>query len=398
MFLRKLWPNKTWLRVLVLALPIAVILTAIFTIVIYNVSNGNGDDYTPAFADYVHTPTEPSEAPTIHVPPTIDPYESMRWDDPSEELADIRPRSLLTGLPIDEAYLTRRPIAVVINNLFPALPQSGIANADIIYEVLAEGDVTRLVGIFQSYVPEKIGPVRSARDSFVDFAFNHDAIFVHHGRSPDADTRLRNTRITNLDGMALEGTVFWRDRDYPEWHSNTGRRPLEHSSYTSRERIATHMESRSIRDYVNDNPAYGFTFGTVPECPDTGIANIVRVPFSVPYTRTFIFDPEAGVYLVEYRDGALLDAETAEQVAVVNILIQITTKRVTGSLGQRTVGTVGEGTGFWVTGGTYRPVRWAKDSHTTPMRWYLEDGSPLVLAPGTTWICVFQTTGTVTFE
>jgi len=397
MFLRKLWPNKTWLRALVMAPPIVVILTIVSTVVIYN-TGGCSYDYTPAFVVDAPTLPEPPEQPIDFIQPPFDPYQSMRWDYPSDEPADHRPRSLLTGLPIEEAYLTRRPIAVVINNLFPALPQSGIASADIIYEVLSEGDVTRLVGIFQSDVPEKIGPVRSARDSFVDFAFNHDAIFVHHGRSPDADTRLRNTRITNLDGMALEGTVFWRDRSYPEWHSNTGRRPLEHSSYTSWERIARHMESRSIRDYVNDNPAYGFTFGVVPECPDAGVANIVTVPFSVPYIRTFIFDPEAGVYLVENRNGPLQDAETAEQVGVVNILIQLTTKRVTGSLGQRTVGTVGEGAGFLVTGGTYRPVRWAKDSHTAPMRWYFEDGSPLVLAPGVTWICVFQTTGTVEFS
>jgi len=400
MFLRKLWPDKIWLRILIVALPIAVILIIVSTVAIYN--NSVGDyDYTPVFVVDTPTPPEPPkppEQPIIQPPPLPDPYESMRWDCPSDELRDTRPLSLLTGLHIDEVYLTRRPIAVVINNLFPALPQSGITYADIIYEVLAEGDVTRLVGIFQSHVPEKIGPVRSARDSFVDFAFNHDAIFVHHGRSPDADTRLRNTRITNLDGMALEGTVFWRDRSYPEWHSNTGRRPLEHSSYTSWERITRHMEARSIRDYVNDNPAYGLTFGIVPEYPDAGIAHIVRVPFSVPYTRTFVFDPEAGVYLVENRDGPLKDAETAEQVAVTNILIQLTTKRVTGSLGQRTVGTVGEGAGFLVTSGTYRPVHWAKDSHTSPMRWYFEDGSPLVLAPGVTWICVFQSSGTVVFE
>ena len=395
MFLRKLWPDKTWLRVLVLALPLVVILTAISMVVIYNTMEGH---YAPAFIGYESAAPGYPEPP-VTPPPSLDPYQTNRWDDPIDELPeDPRPRSLLTGLPIYEEYLNRRPIAVVINNLHQALPQSGIASADIIYEVLSEGDVTRLVGIFQSYMPEKIGPVRSARDSFVDFAFNHDAIFVHHGRSPDADTRLRNTGITNLDGMALEGTVFWRYRYYPYWHHNTGRRPLEHSSFTSWERIQNHMSGRGIRDYIYYNPLYGFTFGTVPSAPYEGIAEVVKVPFSVPYVRTFIFDPETGLYLVENRDGPHQDAETAEQVVVANILIQLTTKRVTGSLGQRTVGTVGEGSGFLVTGGTYRPVRWAKDSHTSPMRWYFQDDTPLVLAPGATWICVFQNTGTVTFE
>jgi len=344
---------------------------------------------------------DPEEAEELFVPPLLDPLFSSRWDDGTAcgfFVADLRPRSMLTGLPTEEEYLDRRPIAVVINNLHRAMPQSGISYADVIYEVLTEGDVTRLVGIFQSYVPEKIGPVRSARDSFIDFAYNHDAIFVHHGRSPDADTRLRNTGITNLDGMALDGSVFLRYRNYPSWHHNTGQRPLEHSSFLFNEPMLRHIENRGIRSYVNSDPAYGFNFGNVPEHPVSGVANTIVVPFSVPYTRTFIFDEETGLYLVENREGPVRDANTEEQVSVANILIQITTKRVTGSLGQRTIGTVGSGEGFFVTGGIYRPVLWAKDSHTSPMRWYFTDGTPLVLSPGQTWICVFQNTGTVSFE
>lgn len=397
----KLYPRKTWLRVLLMALPIIVILVALSSVVANN-SNGNNIGYQPVIA-VVDEPTQREQEPEpplaiYYQPPNISPFETLRWEYPEDDvIIDPRPRAWLTGLPIYEEYLDRRPIAVVINNLRDAQPQSGIASADIIYEVLSEGDITRLVGIFQSEVPDKIGPVRSARDSFIDFAFNHDALFVHHGRSPDADARLRSTRITNLDGMSL-GAVFWRDRTYPYWHRNSGTRALEHSSYTSRERIATHLYSRGIREYINDNPGYGFVFGIVPPYTNAGVAEVVTVPFSTPYTRTFIFDRDIGLYLVENRDGPHQDAETREQVAVTNILIQITTKRVTGTLGQRTIGTVGEGDGFFVTGGQYRPVRWAKDSHVSPMRWYFMDGSPLVLSPGVTWICVFQTTGTVSFE
>jgi len=378
---------------LVIGLVLAVILTAII-VVAFNSRRGGGEDVFIAY--------EPEPEPELLLPTITDPMDTSRWDYGTDcsfenDIFDPRPRALLTGLPIDEEYLYRRPVAVVINNLHRALPQSGITSADIIYEVLTEGDVSRLVGIFQSYIPDKIGPVRSARDSFIDFAFNHDAIFVHHGRSPDADTRLRNTRIVNLDGMTL-GRVFWRDRNYPYWHANSGQRPTEHSSYTGWGHIVPHLNAHNIRDYVNDNPAYGFNFGTVPYFPNAGVANTVVVPFSVPYARTFIFDPHTQKYMVENRDGPLLDAETREQAAVTNILIQITTKRVTGTLGQRTIGTVGAGDGFWVVDGHYRHVRWEKDSHTSPMRWYCMDGQPLTLAPGRTWICVFQNTGTITFE
>jgi len=312
------------------------------------------------------------------------------------------PFSRLTGLPVYEEYIYRRPFAAVINNSGRALPQSGVASADIIYEVLAEGDVTRLVGIFQSYIPEKIGPMRSARDYFIDFALNHDALFIHHGSSPGGYAHISALRITNLDGMALEGTVFWRDRTYPYWAVNTGTRPLEHSSYTGSARLFTHLENRNIRDYWNyESGGYGFDFRHSFVSSDDfegGQAYTVHVPFSALYFRRFVFDHETGLYFAENRQGPHMDAETGEQVGVGNILIQFTNMRVVDGVGRRTVDTVGSGEGYLVSGGRYQPVRWVKDSHVSPTRWYFADGTPLVLEPGRIWICVFQSNGNVVFE
>ena len=366
-------------------------------------SSGNGTDWhegeifiempSPALPDeYDSQPSLPRAYES--------PFEFLPFNIPSG------PLSRLTGLPIYEENMHRRPFAAVINNSARALPQSGIASADIIYEVLAEGDVTRLVGIFQSYIPEKLGPMRSARDYFIDFAFNHDALFIHHGSSPSGYSRISSLRVTNLDGMALEGSVFWRDRTYPYWAFNTGTRPLEHSSYTGGERLLNHLENRGIRDYWQEdvgNFGFNFDFGgshtqAVSLDLEGGQANAVTVPFSQLYFRRFVFDPETGLYLAENRHGAHVDAETGEQVAVGNVLIQFTNMRVVDNVGRRTVDTVGSGTGYLISDGRYQPVRWAKDSHTAPMRWYFADGTPLTLAPGRVWICVFQANGNVTFE
>jgi len=348
----------------------------------------------------------------------IDPLENIALDDEEldseeeiqdeeeyeDEPAEQTPRAILTGLPIYEES-NQRPLAFVINNIRRALPQSGIASADIIYEVLAEGDVTRLVAIFQSYIPDMIGPIRSTRDYFVDFAFNHDAIFIHHGGSISGYARVRNTGIDSLDGMNLEGSVFWRDRTYPDWHWNSGVRPLEHSSYagwqntSGNSNIKSHIESNSIRNYINDDPAFVFSFGEVPEgIASTFTANEIRVPFSNGYVRTFIFDEENGVYLVENRDGEHDDATTREQVAVGNILIQLTSIRVIDNEGRREVGTVGSGSGFLIREGEVFNVTWAKSSISSPMSWYFESGDNIVLTPGRTWINVFQETGEVVFE
>ena len=396
-FFKKLGGKKTWCRAALTTIPIILVLIIIAAITTGDSGRNGDNEYEPAFV-YTPTTTEPLPPPLLE-----DPRHTTRWEEDEPEIVDPRPRSLLTGLPIDEEYLNRRPIAVVINNIHVAQPQSGVTSADIIYEVLAEGNITRLVAIFQSYIPEKIGPVRSARDYFVDFAFNHDAIFVHHGTSPTGRTRINSTQVPALDGMSLEGSVFWRDRTYPEWHRNTGTRPLEHSSYAGWERMANHISSRNIRDYIGENPSYSFAFsapGDSPQVPAAGIAERVVVPFSSTYVRTFVFDPETGLYMVEDQSGPHQDAETMEQIAVANVLIQFTAMQVVDAEGRRNVQTINAagGHGYLATGGEYRPVRWVKDSHTAPMRWYFEDDTPLLLTPGATWINVIQSGTEITFE
>ena len=346
------------------------------------------------------------ELPFALLPPTPTPAPLPEivfpdWDEifDSWEYVDSRPLSLLTGFHVDEEDLTRRPIAVVINNMQGAHPQSGIAYADIVYQVLVEGTTTRIVAIFQSSVPEKIGPVRSARDYFVDFAFNHDAFFVHHGGSPTGYERIRRLLGANsIDGMRFEGTVFWRDRSFPYWAGRTGQRAIESSSFTGRDVLFGHIESRDIRGYFNgdadENPNYGFNFGRVPAGQESVLSNVSRVviPFATANYTAFTLDFETGGYLVSNPNGSWIDELSRAQVNVANILVQHTAIGVVDNEGRRSVTTVGSGTGYLVRDGQVFNARWAKTSHTSPMQWFFEDGTPLVLAPGRTWINVLQTT------
>ena len=364
------------------------------------VSCGRGNDYIDELLENINDliTTTPSPPPSTPAPiPTPEPT-------PEPEIyVPMGPVSHLTGLPIYEEYIYRRPIAVVINNLHRALPQSGILSADVIYEVLTEGDVTRILGIFQSCIPEKIGPVRSMRDYLIDLALNHDAIFVHHGQSPNSYRRIPLLRGARLDGMALEGPVFWRDRSYPAWFTlNTGQRPFEHSSFTNFERIQAHVGRVGIRySWPEDVSTFGFSFysGDSPDSEGMGEANVIHVPFSQGYPRTFTYDPEQGLYLVENRHGPHLDEE-GEQIMVRNVIIQFVNKSLIAGddAGRRTVQTVGAGRGYLAANGSYQPIRWVRETHTTPTRWYFYDGTPMYLMPGKTWINVFQTTGTVVFE
>ena len=343
-----------------------------------------------------HTPAptpEPNLWPEFHIP--------YLEDEEEEEIVCEKPRSILTGLVIEEEYIARRPVAVVINNSPDARPQSGIANADIIYEVLAEGSTTRLLLVFQSDIPEKIGPVRSARDYFVDFALNHDAFFVHHGGSPTGYQRIRSLLgINAVDGIRFEGIVFWRDRSYPEWTGIERQRALEHSSYTGWARLTRHMENFEVRDYINEDPLNGFIFGEMPQNASLYQRDVktITVPYARNVTTTFVYSQDTGMYYLEHIRGIWQDALTEEHVSVANVLIQQTTIRVVDNVGRRSVETVGSGTGFLARGGNVYRVNWQKDDHDSPMRWYFLDGSSVVLAPGRTWINVLQNTAEPIFE
>ena len=96
----------------------------------------------------------------------------------------------------------------MVNNHPLARPQSGLNKADIVYEIFAEGNVTRFLAIFQSEQPEKIGPVRSARDYYIELAKGYDSLYIAHGNSPEAKKMLDNGYIDNLNGLYYDGTLF----------------------------------------------------------------------------------------------------------------------------------------------------------------------------------------------
>ena len=116
--------------------------------------------------------------------PIKDPEDPITKE-PAEEPEPILYEAPFTGVMSEEESLSR-PVAVMINNHPLARPQSGLSQADIVYEFITEGNVTRLLAIFQSELPEQIGPVRSARDYFIHMAKGLDAFYVAHGYSPDA--------------------------------------------------------------------------------------------------------------------------------------------------------------------------------------------------------------------
>ena len=106
-----------------------------------------------------------------------------------------------------------RPIAVMIDNNINAMPQAGLLEADIIYEIIVEGGESRLMLILQDKDLDKIGPIRSARHYFLDYALENDAIYVHYGWSPQAQSDIASLGVNNINGIYESSTDFWRVSD-----------------------------------------------------------------------------------------------------------------------------------------------------------------------------------------
>ncbi len=294
----------------------------------------------------------------------------------------------LTGLWVTEEAVKRRPVAIMINNLHKALPHSGISQADLFYEVLAEGEITRIMAVFQEVTSKKIGPVRSARHYFLDFAFDHDAIYVHYGGSPQAFKAFKQLNAPNLNGLSyLDDIMCFRDKERMKQKGM-----YEHSLYTSGEGIQKAWDKVQYRTEKEVKYPPTFTFSEVEYTPNGETALQVIVPFSKYQMSEFAYDEEKKVYWRAQTGKPHVDIENGEQLSVKNIIIQFADIRVIAGddAGRREVNLVGKGTGLYISGGKSVPITWSKKDHHTPTVFKDEGNNILHLNKGKTWICVFS--------
>lgn len=292
----------------------------------------------------------------------------------------------LTGEPIEPEYESLRPVAVMLNNLKAAQPQLGISQADIIYEVTAEGGITRMVGIYQTLEGvELLGSIRSTRPYYIELALSHDALLVHAGGSQEAYADIRSWGVENMDGVrgTDDAEIFWRDADR---RRNNG---YEHSLVTSGESIQTYIDGHFSAAHQSgyQNPQTFAEDGT-PAGGET--AEHVSLRFSGYKTALFDYDAAGGRYLVSQYGKAHIDAATGEQVAAVNLLVLETNISVLDSEGRQRVRTTGEGSGTFFCGGKAVPIRWSREDRNQPFVYTLEDGSPLVLGQGKSYVCIIS--------
>jgi hypothetical protein len=283
----------------------------------------------------------------------------------------------LTGVG-SSAEVKGRAIAVMINNHPAARPQSGLYKADIVYELLAEGDVTRFLAIFQSEEPETVGPVRSARSYYIELAKGFDSLYITHGNSPDAKEMLDSGYIDDLNGLYYDGTLFKR----------ASFRKAPHNSYISYENI---LKGANQNGYEMEQEPPPLTFLTEDEVKERSgeAANHVTISYyDQLFNSSFEYDETLQKYKRFSNGEQTVDYETDESVLVDNVLIIETKHRIMDSSGRRDIDLTAGGKAFLVQKGKRLEVEWRNiEGRILPYK----DEKVVGLVPGKTWINVMPT-------
>lgn len=355
------------------------------------------------------TPTEPSTEPS-EVPTTeqTEPPTTEQTEPPTTEQTEppVLYRNPLNGEPMDEPY-NGRPVAIVINNQVHALPQYGISEADLMYELEVEGDITRYMAIFSDLSDVgTIGPVRSARVFFNNIALSFDAPMVHCGGSEFAlkgHVDETGTKISNWQHIneAYNGSYFFRD--YERYNSGYS---WEHTLFTSGSQM---MEAMVDKEYTKHTDTfleqqtselnYGLQFADEVDL-NGETANQVTAVFRLGKTTGFTYDPETGLYNASQYKQEHMDAAAGKCVAYRNVLVLYTTKwgKADSSYVRSFYDLLGEGTGYFACDGQIVPIRWYRDSYRSSFTYTLEDGTPLTLGVGSTYVGISAAETYVTYE
>ncbi len=291
----------------------------------------------------------------------------------------------LTGEWIEDKYANQRPLCIMINNISEAMPQSGISQAAITFEILVEGGITRYLCVFDQYDNiEKLGPIRSARVPYVQLAQMFDGMFAHYGWSPTAQEMIENdSSINTLNGIYLGEIMYYRDNS----------RSAPHNVYTNKDLIASGIDYKGYDYSHSDNYEKMFSFNYKDTPLNSGNpATKIRTAFSEYYAPYFEYNSEDGRYY-RYQYGVpQTDDVTGEQLSYKNVIVMFVEYTSDEDGYYRFVSWRDSNlNAYYCTDGECVLVKWRMDNGV-PMFYYEEDDKEITLNPGNTFVTVFDYT------
>ncbi|MCM1251401.1 MAG: DUF3048 domain-containing protein [Clostridium sp.] len=307
-------------------------------------------------------------------------------------------QSYLTGEWTDEEIALRRPIAVMIPNNRPAMPQYGLSQAGIIYEAPVEGRITRLMAVFENFDDlERIGPVRSSRDYFVYMATGYEAIYCNWGLAvPYVEELINRDTVYNVSA-AVVGIHNPADEAFDRVS-----RPGYATEFTGYLMIDGLMKAVDRLGYdwnYDENYVRPFLFaadGVTAEYAENEDAVLIYPGGESgsnsggygTYHPYFEYHEDDHLYY-RYQDGKeQIDEYNNEQIAVSNIIFQYCHGEVRDDHDYLAFGVHGDGDAIVFTNGKVIKGTWQRhDGDFTPAKYLDENGEEIVMNQGKTWIC-----------
>ncbi|MGI6361391.1 MAG: DUF3048 domain-containing protein [Bacillota bacterium] len=300
--------------------------------------------------------------------------------------------------PFDNQEISQMPthlMVVTIDNAPNARPQSGLSQADLLYELPAEGGVSRILAVFYHGQADVIGPIRSARPYLIDVAKGWQAVYVHVGGSNDALSYLSAGQLPYINEFSY-GKYFWRDQS----------RRAPHNLYTSSENLQQILTEKGWEEQreITAWPflAEGQTQLSVAQEAEKAVdekAADISLPEATEFSINYIsaknkyqYDAESNKYLRFVGGEPYIDASTGEQIAVSNVLVQYVSSQVLDREGRLSIDMTGEGKALLFSEGVVLEGRWLCDDLESRTKFVDQEGQEWRMSSGKTWIQVVDQT------
>lgn len=285
----------------------------------------------------------------------------------------------------DESLLLKRPAVVMLSNIYPALPQKGISEADIIYQLPVEGAITRLMAVFSDYesLPD-VGSVRSARHDFVELARPLDPIYMHFGSSVSGSAAIEEYGIDNISGTKLARIAYYQDPD------RVGKVAQEHTFFSNAEYLKKGIEFEKYRTALENPLAPVFKFAKADENANADApisAKEAVFKMSGGDTATFTYLEETGKYKKGQFGADHIDGKTGEAVQIDNVFLLYTDVSLMADKLHKEV-RLEEGTGYYLSRGKAKKITFKKKDAYSLMQFFDENGEELLVNRGKTWVAV----------
>ena len=284
-----------------------------------------------------------------------------------------------------------RPIAVMIDNHSGAWPQANLNKAYMVYEIVVEGGETRLMALFKGQNLEKIGPVRSSRHYFLDYALENDAIYVHHGWSPQAQSDISSLGVNNINGIQESSSSFWRVKD----------KSAPHNLFTSTENIFKIAERKGYSKTSNKKSILNYVSNEV-EMPSTAVnATSITIPHSNLQTVKYEYDEQTKTYKRYARNKLQTDYITGEPVTTKNIIITMCenyTLDDSENKGRQGLKNIGTFKGYYITDGKAIEIQCIKNARNEQTVYKDLNGKEIEVNDGNTFVNICPPDAKLTIE